>query len=81
MQKSKRCPEPGSDKMAVWLNGLYVRSESRKQGIATELICASRGVAQNLYAFTDVVDLYTKVGWKIVSADKNGTVVRQVKIT
>ncbi len=76
-----RYQEPAGDKIAVWLNALYVRSESRNQGIATALIRASQSVARNLYALTDVASLYTKAGWKIVKTDEYGTIVKQVEIT
>ncbi len=58
-----------------------MRSESRNQGIATALIRASRSVAKNLYALTDVAGLYTKAGWEIVKIDEYGTIVKQVEVT
>ncbi|MEH6557557.1 MAG: GNAT family N-acetyltransferase [Oceanicoccus sp.] len=74
-----RYQEPGSNNIVIWLNALYVRPENRNQGIATELIHASRGVANSLYALTDVADLYTKAGWNIVKTDKDGTIVKRVE--
>ena len=71
--------EPDGSKIVIWLNALYVRSRNGNQGIATQIIQASQGVASDLYALTDIPDLYTKVGWQIVKADENGTVVKQAK--
>jgi GNAT superfamily N-acetyltransferase len=76
-----RYQEPDGSKMVIWLNALYVRPENRSQGIATELIHASRGVAKSLYALTDVADLYAKAGWNIVKIDRDGTIVKRVEET
>lgn len=69
--------EPHGDNVVTWLNALYVDIVKRKQGIATALIKASKGTTRELYALTDIPDLYVKAGWKTVKTDENGTVVKQ----
>ncbi|MGL1465600.1 GNAT family N-acetyltransferase [Vibrio parahaemolyticus] len=66
----------------IWFNVLFVSPEWRGQGIASELI--NRGVNQvsetlqdNLYAYTNVAQLYTSLGWSVVDieAEPNHSVV------
>lgn len=71
-----RHQKPDSSDIVIWLNALYIRPKSWRQGIATDLIYALHGVAKGLNALTDVADLYTKAGWNIVK-DENGTIVKQ----
>jgi|TARA_B110000027_G_scaffold39844_1_gene44001 GNAT superfamily N-acetyltransferase len=73
-----RYQKPDSNDVVIWLNALYIRPESRGQGIATDLIYALHGIAKGLHALTDVADLYIKAGWNIVKEDENGTIVKQL---
>ena len=68
--------EPGSESVGTWLNALIVIPQERRQGVATALIEASAKAAGRVYALTDVPELYTKRGWRSISSDKEGTVVK-----
>ncbi|TCV24422.1 N-acetylglutamate synthase-like GNAT family acetyltransferase [Vibrio crassostreae] len=76
--------EPHQVRDVVWVNAVYVDSEWRGQGIASELI--KRAVAQmpeyyrsqpqslkdstpNLYAYTNIAPLYLSLGWSIVEIE------------
>lgn len=65
---------PSGDEPAVWINAVLVSPRYRRQGVGRRLIAAAReaaariGVAR-LYALTEVPDLYSSLGWTIVSND------------
>ncbi len=76
--------EPHQVRDVVWINAVYVDSQWRGQGIASELI--KRAVAQmpdyyrsqsqpskdstsNLYAYTNIPALYLSLGWSIVDIE------------
>lgn len=76
--------EPHQVRGVVWVNAVYVDSQWRGQGIASELI--KRAVAQmpeyyrsqpqsskesmsNLYAYTNIAPLYLSLGWSIVEIE------------
>ncbi|TCN77131.1 acetyltransferase (GNAT) family protein [Vibrio crassostreae] len=76
--------EPHQVRDVVWINAVYVDSQWRGQGIASELI--KRAVAQmpdyyrsqplsskdstsNLYAYTNIASLYLSLGWSIVDIE------------
>ncbi|MDF4331273.1 GNAT family N-acetyltransferase [Vibrio parahaemolyticus] len=69
-----RYQEPYGNSEVIWLNAVFVSPEWRGQGIASELI--NRGVNQvsetlqkNLYAYTNVMQLYKSLGWSVVDID------------
>ncbi|EMK3512026.1 GNAT family N-acetyltransferase [Vibrio parahaemolyticus] len=69
-----RYQEPYGNSEVIWLNAVFVSPEWRGQGIASELII--RGVNQvsgalqkNLYAYTNVVQLYKSLGWSVVDIE------------
>ncbi|EGR0068483.1 GNAT family N-acetyltransferase [Vibrio parahaemolyticus] len=69
-----RYQEPNGNSEVIWLNAVFVSPEWRGQGIASELI--NRGVNQvselfqnNLYAYTNVAQLYKSLGWSVVDID------------
>ncbi|HBB9946807.1 GNAT family N-acetyltransferase [Vibrio parahaemolyticus] len=69
-----RYQEPHGNSEVIWFNALFVSLEWRGQGIASELI--NRGVNQvsetlqdNLYAYTNVAQLYTSLGWSVVDIE------------
>ena len=66
---------PKGTDTVVWLNALYVLPSHRGRGLASQLIDAAIGVSPTLYALTDIPDLYTKLGWRVVVTDDNGSVV------
>lgn len=68
--------KPISEDAAVWINAVFVISKYRRNGIASKLIEKAHGVVAELYALTDVPELYTKLGWKTVLKDIHGTTVK-----
>ncbi|EGR3325530.1 N-acetyltransferase [Vibrio parahaemolyticus] len=69
-----RYQEPNGNSEVIWLNAVFVSPEWRGQGIVSELI--NRGVNQvselfqnNLYAYTNVAQLYKSLGWSVVDID------------
>ncbi len=69
-----RYQEPYGNSEVIWLNAVFVSPEWRGQGIASELI--NRGVNQvselnqnNIYAYTNVAQLYKSLGWPVVDID------------
>ncbi|CAK2672972.1 Acetyltransferase (GNAT) family protein [Vibrio crassostreae] len=66
--------EPHQVRDVVWINAVYVDSQWRGQGIASELI--NRGVRQvsstvqtQLYAYTNITGLYQGLGWSVVDIE------------
>ena len=52
----------------LWINAVYVVPEARKAGIGSKLIteamhAARSASAGHLYVYTDVPDLYRRLGW------------------
>jgi GNAT superfamily N-acetyltransferase len=71
---------PGTESPGIWINALFVAPNHRRKGIATLLIRAAEGEAERLgerelYALTDIPELYEKLGWRCVQSDSTGTVV------
>ncbi len=69
-----RYQEPHGNSKVIWINAVFVSPEWRGQGIASELI--NRGVNQvsetiqnNLYAYTNVAQLYKSLGWSVVDIE------------
>lgn len=69
-----RYQEPHGNSEVIWINAVFVSPEWRGQGIASELI--NRGVNQvsqtiqnNLYAYTNVAQLYKSLGWSVVDVE------------
>ncbi|CDT04202.1 GNAT family N-acetyltransferase [Vibrio coralliirubri] len=66
--------EPHQVRDVVWINAVFVDSQWRGQGIASELI--NRGVRQvsstaqtQLYAYTNIMGLYQGLGWSVVDIE------------
>ncbi len=69
-----RYQKPHHANEVVWLNAVFVSSEYRGRGIASELI--NRGVNQMpgyvqnyLYVYTNVPPLYQSLGWSVVDIE------------
>ena len=63
--------QPQTSNKVVWINALYVDAAYRQRGIAQQLIRLSEkalsSLAQSqLYAYTNVPQLYRSVGWRKV---------------
>jgi GNAT superfamily N-acetyltransferase len=65
---------PLSNELAIWVNGVLVAPEYRRQGVGSRLIEAAQEAARRagvlrLYALTELPDLYSKLNWSILSND------------
>lgn len=72
---------PNNGEITVWVNAVLVQPGYRHRGIASKLIVAAQSTAHKLFALTDIPELYTKVGWLVVSHESDGTVVQYEKFT
>jgi len=68
---------PEKDEMALWINALYVEPKYRGMGIASRIIKAAEEACDRteLFAFTDVPDLYEKLGWQKLKAESENVVL------
>ncbi|HCG7974795.1 TPA: GNAT family N-acetyltransferase [Vibrio parahaemolyticus] len=69
-----RYQEPHGNSDVIWLNAVFVSPDWRGQGIASELINlgvnqVSETLQKNLYAYTNVVQLYKSLGWSVVDIE------------
>ncbi|MGL1919668.1 MAG: GNAT family N-acetyltransferase [Hyphomicrobiales bacterium] len=72
-------PQNSGD-IALWVNALFVPAQFRGQAIASELITASTNKALSLkftqiFALTNVPNLYVKRGWEIIGTEGDDKVV------
>ena len=72
---------PINEEIVVWINAVLVQPNYRHRGIASKLIVAAQSTAHKLFALTDIPELYTKIGWQIVSHESDGTIVKYEKFT
>lgn len=72
---------PKSEEIVVWVNAVFVQPGYRHRGIASKLIDAAQSASKKLFALTDILELYTKIGWQVVSCDNDGTIVKYEKFT
>jgi len=70
---------PEESGLAVWINGVIVKEQYRRQGIASELIQYAMLAQSPLYVLSHIDDLYRKVGWHVHSYDTDGTVLKYKK--
>ena len=73
---------PGTQEVALWINTLLVAPEYRRMGIGSRLIAAAESCvglvgANEVYAFTEVAEIYQKHGWCIHSNAGESTVLRK----
>lgn len=69
-----RFKEPNLEGEVIWINAVFVEPEQRGKGLAKALI--QEGVAQaslfkqaDLYAYTNVPQLYQDIGWREVDTE------------
>lgn len=64
-----------SDKeKTLWINAVYILPNKRKQGIASMLIKEAVDIAtktsyNELYVYTNIPDLYSKLDWEIIETN------------
>ncbi len=73
-------PGLGPKVSGLWIHALFVPPKHRRKGIASQLIRAAEVQAVpfsegDLYALTDIPELYEKLGWRRIQSDAAGTVV------
>ncbi|MBL1421051.1 MAG: GNAT family N-acetyltransferase [Alphaproteobacteria bacterium] len=76
-----RFKNPENDGMALWINALLVALEQRGKGVASALLTAAAQAAfewgeTQLFALTDVPQLYLKQKWSLVEGTKDQNIVR-----
>ena len=74
---------PGSLEIGLWINALLVAPKHRGNGIASLLIQAAEGESANieakeLFAKTDIPEMYLKLGWINVASNSEGEVLKKV---
>ena len=62
---------PITQELAVWINGVFVTPENRKQGISSQLINQAEKVVMEmaeseLLVFTHIPALYSNLQWQII---------------
>ena len=72
-------PNESSD--GIWINGLIVKDEYRRRGIASSLIeraviSASNDNITELHVNTDIPTLYLKLGWQLIGKNDSDSVLR-----
>lgn len=77
-----RYKTPDETHIGLWVNALFVKVEHRSKGIGSKLIGAAEKAAlrineKELFARTDIPEIYQKMGWVIVNKDSQGSVVRR----
>lgn len=78
-----RSLSPDKTSEAVWINAVTVRPNFQRRGFASQLVDQGCTVAKDygahrLSVYTDVPDLYIKLGWREVTRDEGGHVCTKV---
>ena len=72
-------PDPIENQISIWVNGVIVKPEFRRQGIATKLITTAMKKVPCLYALTEIQDLYSKLGWIPIKDSDRGVILQYEK--
>ncbi|MGR6838216.1 GNAT family N-acetyltransferase [Aliivibrio wodanis] len=72
---------PITQELAVWINGVFVTPENRKQGISSQLINQAEKVVMEmaeseLLVFTHIPALYSNLQWKIIETHDDHFVLK-----
>lgn len=72
---------PDESRIGLWINAVFVKDEYRGKGIGSQLIDAAKKAAlyvneKELFALTDIPEIYQKMGWVIINQDTQGSIVR-----
>ena len=73
----------GSEQLSIWINALIVAPGHRGRGIASMLIRAAESAAikvqaAEIFAKTDVPDLYRKLGWVDLAEEDDSFILKKV---
>ncbi|PCH61532.1 MAG: hypothetical protein COC19_04630 [SAR86 cluster bacterium] len=69
-------PNPETEVMSIWINGLIVKPRYRRQGVAGSLISAAMQNQTPLLVLTDIERLYRRKAWLVVSSSAKGVVLQ-----
>jgi GNAT superfamily N-acetyltransferase len=75
-------PHPNKNELALWVNTVLVVPSYRNHGVGTALIKFSiqeQAPESELFVYTTFPILYLKVGWSLVSIDKENHVLKYFK--
>ncbi len=71
-------PNPETGEICIWINGVIVKPEYQKQGVATKLIQKATQTNSLLFVNTDIENLYKKIGWSITGVGDSGTILKYI---
>ncbi len=80
-------PVRGAEKIGLWINVLIVLPEYRGRGIGSKLVLEAEVEADDvnadeLFVYTDVPNLYQKLGWSVIDdADTNTVLTKRIAPT
>jgi GNAT superfamily N-acetyltransferase len=65
----------------IWINGLIIKDDYRRRGIASSLIkravkCASNDNINELHVNTDIPTLYLNQGWQLIGTNGHDSVLK-----
>jgi Acetyltransferase (GNAT) family len=75
-------PNPDQSESALWINTVLVTASCRNHGVGTSLIkfaMQEQAPESELFVYTTFPSLYLKVGWSLVSIDKENHVLKYIK--
>lgn len=77
-----RYKHPNDERLGLWVNAVLILPAYRGNGLASQLIAkASESAKQlnesQLFAYTEVPELYIKQGWEIIKTDGNNNVMQK----
>jgi len=77
-----RFARPGSERLGVWIDTLYVAPAFRKRGIASDLVRAAEAEARalaldELFVYTALPALYERLDWQRVDVHEAATILRR----
>ncbi len=72
---------PDESRDGIWINGLIIKNDYRRQGIASSLIkraviCAGNDNINELHVNTDIPALYLNLGWQLVGKNGDDSILR-----
>ena len=75
--------KPNKGELGVWINALLIEPKYRRLGIASQLIHAAdveaKGIGiMELFVYTDISDLYQKLGWHVIETAGANSVLTKV---
>jgi len=69
-------PNPETEHTTIWVNGLIVKPNWRRKGIASTLIQGAMNNKPLLFVLTEIPHLYSNIGWQTISKNSEGTVLK-----